>query len=147
MQNDLTKTAISATVHCLTGCAIGEILGMVITTALGWSAGLNIAVSVGLAFLFGYALSMRPLLRHGLGFRKAGRIALAADTASITTMEITDNLFLLLIPGALNAGLNTSLFWASLLLSLAAAFIVALPVNRYLIARGKGHAVAHQYHH
>jgi hypothetical protein len=146
-QSNLTKTAISATLHCLTGCAIGEVLGMVISTAFGWDVAASILISVLLAFMFGYGLSAWSLMRHNLKPRQAIKIALAADTISIFSMEITDNLFLLLIPGALDAGLDTSLFWASLMLSLAVAFIITLPVNRYLIARGKGHAVVHQYHH
>lgn len=141
------KTAFSATLHCLTGCAIGEILGMIISSVLGWGAFSSVIASVVLAFGFGYGLSMRPVLKHGLSFRKAAGVALAADTASITSMEITDNLFILIVPGAIHAGLNTFLFWWSLLISLVIAFWVAFPVNRYLIARGKGHALAHQYHH
>jgi hypothetical protein len=144
---DLNRTAASATLHCLTGCAIGEVLGMVLSTALGWSNFANIVVSVGLAFIFGYAFSMRPLLMHGLDLAKALRVALAADTASIVTMEIADNGFILALPNAINASLATILFWASLALSLVFAFIVAFPLNRYLIARGRGHALAHQYHH
>ncbi len=143
----LNKTAASATLHCLTGCAIGEVLGMIISAALGWAAASSIVISVVLAFAFGYALSMRPILKHGLGLRKALGVALVADTASIATMELTDNGFILIVPGAINAGLTTWLFWLSLGLSLGIAFAAAFPVNRYLIARGKGHAVAHQYHH
>lgn len=119
---------------------------MVISTALGWQAIPSIALAVVLAFIFGYTLSMLPLLRHGLGLKKSLRVALAADTASIATMEVTDNLFILLVPGAIHAGLNTLLFWGSLGLSLFVAFWVAYPLNRYLIARGRGHAVAHKYH-
>ena len=144
---NLNKTAASATLHCLTGCAIGEILGMIISTALVWSAAPSIALSIILAFIFGYSLSMIPLIRHGLPVSKAMRLALAADTASIATMEVTDNIFILLVPGAIHAGLNTGLFWVSLLLSLFVAYAVAFPLNRFLIARGKGHAVVHQYHH
>jgi hypothetical protein len=143
----INKTALSATLHCLTGCAIGEVLGMIISSALGWAALSSVVLSVILAFTFGYALSMRPVLRHGFGLRKSAGVALAADTASITTIEITDNLFILIVPGAIHAGLGTFLFWWSLSLSLVVAFWVAFPVNRYLISRGKGHAVAHQYHH
>lgn len=143
---ELNKTAFSATLHCLTGCAIGEVLGMIIATALGWAAAPSIGLSILLAFIFGYSLSMRPLIRHGLGIRKSLRVALLADTASIATMEISDNLFILLVPGAITAGLTTFLFWISLFLSLVFAFCVAFPLNRYLIARGKGHAIAHQYH-
>lgn len=142
----INRTAFSATVHCLTGCSIGEVLGMIISTSLGWSALPSVVISVVLAFIFGYGLSMRPILRHGLSFKKAAKVALASDTASITTMEITDNLFILIVPGAIHAGLNTVLFWWSLLVSLLVAGAFAFPVNRYLIARGKGHAVAHQYH-
>lgn len=120
---------------------------MIISTALSWGAVSSIILSVVLAFFFGYALSVRPILRHGLPMRKAARVAFASDTASITTMEITDNLFILIVPGAIHAGLGTFLFWWSLLVSLFVAFWVAFPVNRYLIARGKGHAVVHQYHH
>lgn len=145
--DNLNKTALSATLHCLTGCAIGEVLGMIISTALGWSAVPSVALAVTLAFFFGYALSMWPLLKHGLGLKKSLRIAFAADTASITVMEITDNAFILAVPGAIHAGLTTFLFWGSLGLSLFVAFWVAYPLNRYLISRGKGHAVAHNYHH
>lgn len=120
---------------------------MVIGNALNLHGAITIVLSIALAFGFGYALSMRPLLKAGLPFKKAGRVALAADTASITTMEVVDNLFILLIPGAMAAGLLTGLFWISLLTSLVIAFIVTVPVNRWLISRGKGHAVAHQYHH
>lgn len=147
MNASLNKTAASATLHCLTGCAIGEVLGMIISTILGWPAAPSIAISIVLAFLFGYLLSIRPLIRHGLGIKKSLKIALAADTASITVMEITDNGFILLVPGAIHAGLGTLLFWASLALSLVVAFVFAFPLNRYLIARGKGHALAHMHHH
>lgn len=143
----LNRTAASATLHCLTGCAIGEVLGMIISTGYHWSAAPIIAISIVLAFVFGYGLSMRPLLGHGLSLQQAWRVALAADTASITSMELADNGFVLAVPGAINAGLSTGLFWTSLALSLVVAYAVALPVNRYLIARGKGHAVVHKYHH
>lgn len=143
----LTRTAVQATLHCLTGCAIGEISGMVIGNALDWHGAATIVLSIALAFLFGYALSMRPLLKAGLPFKKAGRVALAADTVSITTMEIVDNLIMVLIPGAMVAGLLSGLFWGALFVALAVAFVVTVPVNRWLISRGKGHAVAHQYHH
>jgi hypothetical protein len=142
-----SKTAASATLHCLTGCAIGEVLGMIISTALSWAAAPSIVLSIVLAFIFGYSLSMRPLLRHGLQLRQALGLAFAADTASITVMEITDNAFVLAVPGAIHASLNTGLFWISLLLSLAVAFLIAWPFNYWLIARGKGHAVVHEYHH
>jgi Domain of unknown function (DUF4396) len=143
----LTKAAISATVHCLTGCAIGEILGMVISTALGWHNTANIALSIALAFLFGYALTIRPVLASGLGLRRAVAVALAADTVSIAVMELVDNATIIVIPGALDAGLADLLFWASLLGSLVIAFVVTVPVNRWMISRGKGHAVAHEFHH
>jgi len=141
----LNRTAWSATLHCLTGCAIGEVLGMVIGTALGWGNGATVALAVVLAFLFGYALTLRPLLR-GMGFAAAARLALAADTASITIMEIVDNAIMLVIPGAMDAGLATPLFWGSLAFSLAVAAVAAFPVNRWLIARGRGHAVVHAHH-
>ncbi|HSX31679.1 MAG TPA: DUF4396 domain-containing protein [Candidatus Saccharimonadales bacterium] len=140
------RTAASATLHCLTGCGIGEVAGMVISTALGWATAPSIMLSVALAFIFGYSLSMVPLLRHGLTVRRALGLALAADTASIIVMEITDNAFVLAVPGAIHAGLTSTLFWWSLLVSLAVAFIVALPLNFWLIARGKGHAVMHEHH-
>ena len=145
--SDLTRLAVSATVHCLTGCAIGEVLGMVIGTALGWSDLQTIALAVALAFLFGYALTIRPVMRSGLPLRAAVPIALAADTISITVMEVVDNAMMLLIPGAMDAGLGSLLFWGSLAVALAVAFVVTVPVNRWLIARGRGHAVMHQYHH
>jgi hypothetical protein len=142
----LTRQAISATVHCLTGCAIGEVLGMVLATWWGWSDAPSVALAVALAFVFGYALSMRSVLRAGVGFAGALGVAFAADTVSITVMEIVDNAVMLAVPGALDAGLGDLLFWAALALGLAVAFPAALPVNPWLIARGKGHAVAHQYH-
>lgn len=145
--NGLTRTAVSATLHCLTGCAIGEVLGMVVGNALDLHGTVTIILSVGLAFLFGYGLSMLPLLRHGLGLRRAMKVAFAADTASITTMEFADNIFMLAVPGAMTAELTSGLFWASLAASLVVAFFVALPVNRWLISRGKGHAIAHKFHH
>ena len=144
---ELTSAAISATLHCLTGCAIGEVLGMVIGTAAGMGNGPTVAISVVLAFFFGYSLTVRPVLAAGLPFGKAFKVALAADTVSILTMEIIDNAFVVAIPGALNAGLANWLFWASLVASLAIAFVVTVPVNRWLIARGKGHAVVHEFHH
>ena len=143
----LWRQAVSATLHCLLGCALGEVLGMVIGTALGWSNLATVVLSIGLAFVFGYSLAMRPILRAGLAFRQALPVALAADTISITTMELVDNAFILAIPGAMAAGLASGLFWVTLAGSLAVAFVVTVPVNRWLIARGKGHAVAHQYHH
>ena len=143
----LTRSAISATAHCLTGCAIGEVLGMVIGTALGWGNLGTIVLAIVLAFFFGYSLTMLPVLRAGVGLGAAVGVALAADTLSITVMEIVDNLFMVLIPGAMDAGLTSWLFWGSLAASLTVAFVLTVPVNRALISRGKGHAVVHQYHH
>lgn len=142
----LNRTAWSATLHCLTGCAIGEVLGMVIGSALGWGNAATIALAVVLAFLFGYALTLRPLVK-AMSFGAAAKLALAADTASITVMEIVDNAIMLVIPGAMDAGLNSLLFWGSLALALAVAAVAAFPVNRWLIARGRGHAVVHAHHH
>ena len=142
----LTNVAISATLHCLTGCAIGEVLGMVIGTSMGLGDVVTIALAVALAFLFGYALTIRPLLRSGLALAPAAKLALAADTASITVMEIVDNAIMLAIPGAMSAGLGSALFWGSLAASLAVAGVAAFPVNRWLIARGRGHAVVHAHH-
>ena len=142
----LNRLAFSATVHCLTGCAIGEVLGMVIGTALGWSNGATIALAVGLAFLFGYSLTMLPLLRGGMALRTAIGLALAADTVSITIMEIVDNGVMLLIPGAMHAGVASPLFWGSLAFALVVAGMAAFPVNRWLISRGRGHSVVHQHH-
>ncbi|MEU7909228.1 DUF4396 domain-containing protein [Actinoplanes sp. NPDC049118] len=139
--------AAQATLHCLTGCAIGEVLGMVIGTALGWSAGPTVVLAVVLAFMFGYALTMRPLLAAGIGVRTALKVALAADTVSITVMEILDNGVMLAVPGAMDAGLSSWLFWASLAFALAVAFVLTTPINKWLISRGKGHAVVHHYHH
>jgi hypothetical protein len=141
------RAAALATLHCLTGCAVGEILGMVVGTALGLDNGATVVLSVGLAFVFGYALTMRGVLRAGLDLRRAFRIALAADTVSIVVMEIVDNAFIAAVPGALDAGLGQRLFWASLAASLVIAFATTVPVNRWLIARGRGHAVVHAYHH
>jgi Domain of unknown function (DUF4396) len=143
----LNRLAFSATAHCLTGCAIGEILGLVIGTALGWSNWPTIALAVGLAFLFGYSFTMVPLLRGGIALGTAVGLALAADTLSIAVMEIVDNAIILAVPGAMEAGLTSLLFWSSLALALAIAFVAAFPVNRYLIARGRGHAVVHAHHH
>jgi len=140
----LTRLAFSATVHCLTGCAIGEVLGMVIGTALGFSNLSTILLAVVLAFFFGYGLTSLPLLRSGLALGAVIPIALASDTLSIATMEIVDNLIILTIPGAMEAGLDSLLFWASLAFALVVAGAVALPVNRWLIARGRGHAVVHR---
>ena len=142
----LNRVAFSATLHCLTGCAIGEILGLAIGTALGWGNFETIVLAIVLAFFFGYSFTVVPLLRSGLAFGAAAGIAFAADTVSITVMEIVDNAVVLLIPGAMDAGLDELLFWASLAFALAVAFVAAYPVNRWLIARGRGHAVAHTHH-
>ncbi len=142
----LNRTALSATIHCLTGCAIGEVLGLAIGTALCWGTAQTIILAVALAFLFGYALTMLPLLRSGLPFGTALGLALAADTASITIMEVVDNSIMLAIPGAMDAGLGTPLFWGSLAVALLIAGAFAFPVNRWLISRGRGHAVVHSFH-
>jgi hypothetical protein len=144
---DLNRVAISATLHCLTGCAIGEVLGMVVATALGLGNALSIGLAIVLAFFFGYSLTISPVLRAGVPLRRSLAVAFASDTASIATMEVVDNAFILLVPGAISAGLGDPLFWWSLAVSLAIAFVAAVPVNRWLIARGRGHAVAHEYHH
>jgi hypothetical protein len=142
----LNRSAFSATVHCLTGCAIGEVLGLVIATAAGWSDVPSIAIAIVLAFLFGYALTLIPMLKAEVPLRRALPLAFASDTASIAVMEIVDNGFILLVPGAMDAGLNDARFWWSLGVGLAIAFLFALPLNRWLIARGHGHAVVHAYH-
>jgi amino acid transporter len=139
------RTAVSATLHCLTGCAIGEILGMVIATAVGLGNAASIVLAIVLAFFFGYALTIVSLIRV-VDLRRAARLAFASDTASIATMEVVDNLFIIAVPGALAAGLTDGLFWWSLVVSLAVAFVVTVPINRWLIARGKGHAVVHGLH-
>ncbi|WP_431038080.1 DUF4396 domain-containing protein [Streptomyces sp. P6-2-1] len=138
--------AAQATLHCLTGCAIGEILGMVIGTAAGLHNGATVALSIVLAFVFGYALTMRGVLRAGLSPRAAFKVALAADTVSIAVMELIDNTAMVAVPGAMDAGLADALFWLSLAGSLALAFVVTTPVNRWMIGRGKGHAVVHAHH-
>ena len=143
---NLNSLAFSATVHCLTGCAIGEVAGMAIGTALGLSNLATIVLAVVLAFLFGYGLTSLPLLRSGMALGAVIPIAFASDTLSIATMEVVDNLIVLTIPGAMDAGLDSLLFWGSLAFALVVAGLVALPVNRWLIARGKGHAVIHQAH-
>jgi uncharacterized protein DUF4396 len=140
------RTAAQATLHCLTGCAIGEVLGMVIGTAAGLPGGATVALSIVLAFLFGYALTMRGVLRAGLPLRQALKVALAADTVSIAVMELIDNSVMVGVPGAMDAGLTTVLFWGALAGSLVMAFLVTLPVNRWMIGRGGGHAVVHAYH-
>ena len=144
--SSLNRTAFSATLHCLTGCAIGEVLGMVIGSALGWGNFATIVLAIVLAFFFGYALTMLPLLRSGIAPGAALPLAFASDTLSITVMEIVDNLIIVAIPGAMEAGLGSLLFWGSLAFALAIAFVAAFPLNRYLIARGKGHAVVHEHH-
>lgn len=138
--------AVSATLHCLTGCAIGEVLGLIIGTALGLSTIATIALAVSLAFLFGYTLSTLPLLRAGLGVGTALSVVLAADTLSIATMEVVDNAVMALVPGAMDAGLVNPVFWLAMPLALTVAFFVALPVNKWLLARGKGHALTHEFH-
>ena len=142
----LTRLAMSATLHCLTGCAIGEVLGMVIGTALGWSDWETVGLAVALAFFFGYLLTIGPVLRAGLPFKTAVKVALAADTVSILVMEIVDNAIMLTVPGAMDSGLDAPLFWLALAFALGVAFVVTVPVNRWMISRGKGHAVVHQYH-
>ena len=144
---ELTRLAVSATLHCLTGCAIGEVLGMVIGTALGWGNWPTVALAVVLAFFFGYSLTFGPVVRAGLPARQAVKVALAADTVSIAVMEVMDNAVVLTVPGAMEAGLADLLFWGSLALSFVVAFFVTVPVNRWLIGRGRGHAVVHAYHH
>jgi uncharacterized protein DUF4396 len=142
----VSRLALSATVHCLTGCAIGEVLGMVLATWWGWGDFASIALAVVLAFFFGYLLTSLPLLRSGMSVRQVAPLAFASDTASIATMEVVDNLFILIVPGAISAGLGDPLFWWSLGVGLLIAGVVAYPVNRWLIARGKGHAVMHGHH-
>jgi hypothetical protein len=144
--SSLNRTAFSATLHCLTGCAIGEVLGVVVGTALGWSTLATIALAIVLAFFFGYGLTMLPLLRSGMALGAVLPLAFASDTLSITVMETVDNLIIVVIPGAMDAGLGSLLFWGSLAFALAVAFVAAFPVNRYLISRGKGHAVVHKHH-
>jgi hypothetical protein len=143
----LNRLAFSATAHCLTGCAIGEVLGLVIGTILGWGTFATIVLAVVLAFFFGYSLTLLPLLRSGLALTAVLPIAFAADTLSITVMEIVDNIIVILIPGAMDSGPLELLFWGSLAVALAIAFVATFPVSRYLISRGKGHAVVHEYHH
>lgn len=145
--HSLNQIAVSATLHCLTGCAIGEVLGMIIGTALGWGTWATIALAVALAFLFGFGLTMRPLLKSGMALSAAVSLAFASDFFSISVMEIVDNGIMLAIPGAMDTHLSNPLFWGSLTVALAIAFWVAFPLNRYLISRGKGHAVIHQHAH
>ena len=140
------SAAALATLHCLTGCAIGEVLGMVIGTTLGVHDAATVVLSIALAFVFGYALTMRGVLRAGVGWRAALKVALAADTVSIAVMELLDNAVIVAVPGAINAGLSSLLFWGTLAFSLLVAFVLTLPLNRWMISRGRGHAVVHQYH-
>jgi hypothetical protein len=146
-EQDLNRAAVSATTHCLTGCAIGEIAGMVIATAAGWGNLGSFVLSIVLAFFFGYLLSVWPVLRAGLSLWQATGVALAADTVSIVIMEAVDNGFVAIVPGAINAGLGDAKFWWSIIIGFAIAFGPAWAANRWLIARGKGHAVMHEYHH
>jgi hypothetical protein len=141
------STAIQATLHCLTGCAIGEVLGMVIGTSLGLHPAATVVLAVALAFVFGYALTMRGVLRAGVGVRQALRVALAADTVSIAVMELVDNAVMVGVPGAMDAGITGGLFWGALAFALFVAFVVTTPINRWMIGRGRGHAVVHSYHH
>jgi hypothetical protein len=143
----VNRLALAATLHCLTGCAIGEVLGLVLSSAFGWGNAGSIVLAIVLAFCFGYSLTLRPLVAGGLPLRRAARIALAADTVSITVMEIVDNAVVLVVPGAMTAGLADARFWWALALGLALAFVAAFPVNRVLITRGRGHAVVHSHHH
>jgi Sec-independent protein secretion pathway component TatC len=145
--HDYSQVAVAATLHCLTGCAIGEILGMVIGNVAGLSNLTTILISTALAFVFGYSLSLMPLLKHGVEFKKAAMIVLAADTLSILSMEIADNAVMALVPGAMNANLVNPLFWATMPVSLFVGFLVAVPVNQYLLNRGKGHALMHESLH
>ncbi|MFE9031809.1 DUF4396 domain-containing protein [Streptomyces iakyrus] len=138
--------AVKATLHCLTGCAIGEILGMVIGTSLGWANVPTMVLAIGLAFLFGYSFTLFAVLRSGIGLKAAIRIALAADTVSIAVMELVDNAIIALTPGAMDAHLSDGLFWSALLGGFAVAFLVTTPVNKWMIGRGRGHAVAHAHH-
>jgi hypothetical protein len=146
LESSLNRIAFTATAHCLTGCAIGEILGLAIATALDWSNVPSIALAIVLAFVFGYSFTLVPLVRARIALAAAVGVALAADTISIAVMEIVDNAIILVIPGAMEAGLADLLFWGSLVFALAVAFVAAFPVNRWLIARGRGHAVAHAHH-
>jgi Domain of unknown function (DUF4396) len=147
MGGNANAMAVSATLHCLTGCAVGEIAGLIIGTAIGLDNAPTVALSVVLAFLFGYSLSTLPLLKAGMAVGAALSIVLAADTLSILTMEIVDNAVMVVIPGAMNAGVVNAIFWIGMMIALTAAFVAAFPVNRYLLQRGKGHALTHEYHH
>jgi Domain of unknown function (DUF4396) len=143
--SDLNRLAVSATTHCLTGCAIGEVLGFIIATSLGWSDVGSLALAVGLAYLFGFALTARPLVKAGLAAGTVVSTALAADTLSITVMEVIDNVVVVLVPGALDAGVDEPLIYASIAAGFAVAYPFALLLNRYMIARGKGHALVHTH--
>jgi hypothetical protein len=145
-EQSLNRLALSATIHCLTGCAIGEVLGMILATWWGWGNLASIVLAIVLAFFFGYGLTSLPLVRSGMSLREVAPLAFASDTASITTMEIVDNLFILIVPGAIAAGLGDALFWWSLAVGLLIAGVIAYPVNRWLLARGRGHAVMHAHH-
>lgn len=145
--NSRNSMAANATLHCLTGCAIGEIAGLMIGTALGLATGVTIALAVGLAFLFGYTLSTLPLMKAGLGFFAALSVVFAADTLSIAVMEVVDNAVMAAIPGAMDAGIVNPVFWIGMIIALSVAFVAAFPVNRYLIDKGKGHALTHQFMH
>jgi hypothetical protein len=145
-ERSLNSIAASATTHCLTGCAIGEVLGFVIATWRGWDDLATLALAIGLAYVFGYGFTLVPLLGGGLALGPALGLAFAADTLSITVMEIVDNAVVLVVPGAMDAGLGDPLFWGSLAFALAVAWVAAFPVNRWLIARGRGHAVVHAHH-
>lgn len=145
-QSSLNRTAFSATVHCLTGCAIGEILGMLAGTSMGWGNAATIALSVTLAFLFGYAFTLLPILKANIDLYSALKLVFASDTMSIVVMEIIDNGIMLTIPGAMDAGVYDPLFWSSMVFSLILAGIVAFPLNRWLISQNRGHAVIHRFH-
>ncbi len=145
-EQNLNRAAVSATTHCLTGCALGEVVGMAVATAFGWANVVQIVLAVALAFVFGYSLTLWPVLNAGLSFRQATGVALAADTLSIAIMEAVDNGFVLVVPGAIDAGLGDAKFWWSIALGFVIAFGPAWAANRWLIARGKGHAVVHEYH-
>ena len=144
--SSINRTAFMATVHCLTGCTIGEVLGMVIGTSLGWSNWPTVALAVVLAFFFGYAMTLVPLRRAGMAWSAALGLAFASDTLSMATMELVDNAIILVIPGAMDAGLSDPLFWGSLVVAMVIAGVAAFPVNRWLIAQGKGHALVHAHH-
>lgn len=146
-KSNINQMAVNATLHCLTGCAIGEITGLILGTILGLSTGATLVLAVALAFVFGFALSTLPLLRVGVGFFAALSVVFAADTLSIATMEVVDNAVMFIIPGAMGAGLVNPIFWIAMPISLLAAFIAAYPVNRYLLTKGRGHALVMKYHH